>query len=235
MEFYPVVGRRVNSICLYELKNGNSTLWNGKLRKISTSDIDDVYRNCLPSNENLDLEHVSAFNSLMALGSFIKSQRSQLCVELTEKFSSSKIALGEGNNNDYGSINDSVQPLISISEELFESCNWILRPQDNCTTFIGNTINAYCIELVCLMGRNKKFKEVVKVLYTLAQRFVEYVGTTNVGVEIFKLLLDQTFDTDKTGTAELFLSVMLTARFDSRYSRLQVKIGGKLGPILNSQ
>uniref|UniRef100_A0A0K0F808 DUF4704 domain-containing protein n=1 Tax=Strongyloides venezuelensis TaxID=75913 RepID=A0A0K0F808_STRVS len=223
LDFYSVVGRKANSISSYELKNGNSTLWNEKLRKMSTSDTNDVYSNWLPSNENHDLEHVAAFNSLMALGSFIKSRRPRLCAKLTEKFSSSEIALGEGNNNDCGSLIDSIQPLVSVSEELFESRNWILTPQENCTTFIGdcNTVNVYRIELGCLMGRNEKFKEVVEVLSTLAQRFVEYVETTNVGVEVFKLLLDQASETDKTGTAELFLSVMLTTRFDTRYSRHQ--------------
>uniref|UniRef100_A0A0K0EWA7 Rab-GAP TBC domain-containing protein n=1 Tax=Strongyloides venezuelensis TaxID=75913 RepID=A0A0K0EWA7_STRVS len=71
------------------------------------------------------------------------------------------------------------------------------------------------------MEMNKKFKEVVEKIYTLPLGFLKYVETANVGIEVFKQLLNQSSYNDKTGAAELLLCIMLIVRFDSRCHRLQ--------------
>uniref|UniRef100_A0A0K0E2I9 Nucleolar pre-ribosomal-associated protein 1 C-terminal domain-containing protein n=1 Tax=Strongyloides stercoralis TaxID=6248 RepID=A0A0K0E2I9_STRER len=228
IEFYCVVGQKgSNTISLQDLKDGNSALWNQKLKSVGLSDVDSKYSNWLPSYETYPMEYAAAFNSLKGLGSFIRSKKP----EISDKISGSvtyfpmSCILDKGIEEDYNVISSSAQPLITVSEMFFDCNNWFLSSKEDCSKLISNrnASNTYRIQLGYLMGTNNSFREIIEVLYTLAQRFVEYVITTNVGVEVFKLLLEQASGVDKTGTAELFLSIMLTTPFEKNYSRHQCK------------
>ncbi|CEF67208.1 Hypothetical protein SRAE_2000187300 [Strongyloides ratti] len=228
LELYCVVGQKgTGTINSHELRNGNCLSWGKKLSSSKVSDRNNKYGGWLPICESHYIEYAAAFNSLKGLGAFLKSRKPNLKDKIKKFTTSSSVisALGEKKEKDYDPISDSVQPLVSVSEMLFDCGDWFLSPKENCSKSIGknNISNVYRIQLGYLMGKNKRFSELIEVLCILAQRFVEYVESTSVGVEVFKLLLEQASGVDESGTAELFLSIMLTTSFEKEYSRHQCK------------
>uniref|UniRef100_A0A0N4ZQD3 ANK_REP_REGION domain-containing protein n=1 Tax=Parastrongyloides trichosuri TaxID=131310 RepID=A0A0N4ZQD3_PARTI len=215
LDIYFCIGGRRETISIADLNRKDKNVWNAKWVSGRVRDSD-----LLPKGKDNDMECDVAFNTLKALGFFMESQNKKIFDKYKSIF---KEHHTDGNLPPKTSIHLSQQPLMSAAHEIIDSNKWTFGPRagEKKVAFYGNVMNLYRLELCSMMGYDEKFKQMIETLNVFAQRFCEYVETTTLGRVVFDWLLEQASNNDKTGAAELLLSIMLTSNFEKEYVRHQ--------------
>uniref|UniRef100_A0A0N5A6T0 LisH domain-containing protein n=1 Tax=Parastrongyloides trichosuri TaxID=131310 RepID=A0A0N5A6T0_PARTI len=212
LDVYFHLGGKNQKITKKELRTMNKEVWSSKWTSDGTNET------LMPKDKNNEMECIVAFNTFKAIGSFMETQNKKVFEKYKSIF---KECHDDENLSPKTPLDTPRQPLIAAGKEILTDNKWKLEPSTGPRqiSFYGVFMNFYRLELCSMMGSNEKFKQAISILMTLSQRFCEYVLETKLGHAVFDWLLKQAVE--KNGTAELVLSLMLSANLYTEYFRHQ--------------